>query len=502
MASLPTLSRDAVERRVLAFFRTAFDGLPLGVKRFLGRSARALSNNIWGLHNAIENIDADIVPSAKSSDDVLSDWAFTLGLPDGAGGYGRRVALASSGGVATLTGVLGTAYLDGSIAVAEDGTTEVALSGAVTIAGTPPGFGSVAGAKFVGVTTGVVSNLPVGSKLTWQNPPPGADVSFTLTSALTDGADVEDNPTLFARIITRLQTPPRGGVAEDFREWAESASGIVYAYIYGRRQGTGTVDVVVVTGGTGQGRIPSETQRAAADAAIQAARPIGAEQVNTLVPSMPNANGHVARVRVAPFASKYNFDWDDTADTYTVDLYTPGPPATLRLNVLAPATLKAQIDAYAAGTAPAPRLQVLSTGSVINGSIGCVAWVDGGGKTTLTLETVTSKFTTPTVGDTVYAYGPAVATIAAGVLALADSLGPSRVSGYADSITPWHDRLTVSGLIGVAEAAIDTDGTSLIEEVLVNGATIDGVELDVRGADATVTTAPELLYWKHIAVTA
>lgn len=500
MANLPTKTLDSIVRRGLGLFRSAFPDLPMGTKRFLGRLSRAVSRNIWGLQKSIEDADADIVPSSKSSDDILSSWAELLGLPDGEGGYGRLKPKAASGGASTLTGVLGTVYADGMIATAEDGTTEIRLSGAVTIAGTPPGFGS-APASFVAVTKGTVGNLAVGTVCTWQDPPAGADATFTLTAELADGTDAEDNPSVFGRIVSRLQTPTRGGVAEDYREWLEGVDGVVDVFVYPRRSGTGTVDVVIVGGGSGADRVPTEATRLDADAALKAKRPVAAESVNVVLPTAA-AGGRVVRLRVVPAADKYDFDWVDTGASYTVDAggYAAGPPATLRLNTLAPTSLKTAVDAYKAGTGDAPRLQVLSTGIVINAPIGVVDYADAGGKTTLTLDTVTEAWTPPSDGDTVYAYGPVVATIAAGVQALANALGPSRVSGYGDDLTPWPDKLTLSGLIGVAEAAIDTDGTKLVDEVIAGGATIDGAAADVQGADNT-DDGPELLYLGHVAIT-
>lgn len=498
--NLPSKTLDQIVRRGTGLFRAAFSGLPMGTKRFLGRTARAVARNLWGLHKSIEDIDADIVPSSKTSDDILSGWAELLGLPDGEGGYGRLKPKAASGGAATLTGVLGTVYGDALTATADDGSTQIQLSGAVTIVGTPPGFGSVP-AVFVAVTKGTVSNLPKGTVCTWDNPPAGADATFTLTADMSGGLDTEDNPSVFGRIVSRLQTPPRGGVSEDYREWLENAVGVASVYLYPRRSGTGTVDIVIVGGGTGAARVPSDATRQAAADDIDAARPVAAESADVLLPSIA-ATGRLVRVRVIPAATKYAFDWDDTGGTYTVDLYAAGPPATLRLNTLAPDSLKAAIDTYKASptTEPKPRLQVLSTGSVVNASIGCVDYADAGGKTTLTLDTVTSAWTTPTVGDAVYAYGPVVATIAVGIVALCDSLGPSRASGFADEFTSWPDELTISGLSSIAEIAIDSDGTKLIDKVLDGGVTIDGAATDVQGTDDTVD-GPELLYLRAVAVT-
>ena len=497
--AIPTKSLDDITRRQTAHFRTSFPGFPLGIKKFLGRSARAISLGLWGLQKALEDIDIDIVPSSKSSTEILSSWATLTGLPDGAGGYGPLLASTASGGAALLTGTKGTSYPANILATAEDGTTEVRLSGSVIIPGSPPGLGSVVG-QFVATTSGPDGNLPIGSVLTWQSPPPGADPSLTLTSPLTNGAGGESNPDIFSRLVSRLQTPPRGGVAEDYRIWSQSVTGIVGVYVYPKRSGTGTVDVVCTTGGSGQGRKISVSQQTAVQGVIDDKRPVTSDGANALIPYMPNGSGHLARVRVTPYLPKYAFDWVDTAATFTVDLYTGTIPATLRLNTLAPATLKAAIDAFNIGSGPMPRLQVLSTGSVVNPGIGCVAWIDGGGKTTLTLETIPATWITPTIGDAVFAYGPVVESIAAGVLSFVDSLGPSRVSGLGDALTPWQDTITISGLVRIAEDALDTDGTKFVSKTIAGGTTIDGVAADVQGSDG-IANGPELLYLSHVAIT-
>lgn len=495
--SLPTKTLDAIIKRVLAHFRTSFRGWPLGTEAFLGRSARAVGLSTWQLHGALEQIDADIVPSAQSSDDILSAWAEELGLPDGEGGYGRSKPVAASGGVGLLTGIQGTVYPLGAVATAEDGTTQIQLTAVATIPGSPPGLGSVSG-SFTAITKGTVGNLPVGSKLTWETVPSGADPTFELTSALGYGLDTEDNSQVFSRIVARLQAPPRGGITEDYHLWAQTVPGVTNVYVFPKRSGTGTVDVVITVGGTGQARLPSAGTLALVEEAINNERPVGAEAIQVMAPLAPDANGHVVKVRVVPFSDDYEFDWDDTAASYTVDTYTAGAPATLKLNTLAPQSLKTAIDTYLLGAGTAPRLQVISTGSVINEPIRAVAYSDGGGQTTLTLETLPDDWVPPTAGDLVFAYGPVVETIAGEILVSVDALGPSRACGFADEILPWDDKITISGIIAAAQNAVASDGSSLIEEVPVGGATIDGVVADVQGEDQGT---PELLWLEHIIIT-
>ena len=113
-------------------------------------------------------------------------------------------------------------------------------------------------------------------------------------------------------------------------------------------------------------------------------------------------------------------------------------------------------------------------------------------------------WTAPTNGDVVYAGGPAVDTVAAAILSYVDSLGPSRVSGYADSVSPWQDTVEIAQLIRICLDAAASDGTKMLSNILWNGTqalvTINGTTADVQGTDDPVN-GPELLYCGHVAVT-
>jgi hypothetical protein len=131
-----------------------------------------------------------------------------------------------------------------------------------------------------------------------------------------------------------------------------------------------------------------------------------------------------------------------------------------------------------------------------------VTWSDGGGKTTITLDTLPTLWVAPATGNTVFPYGPAVGPIATAILALVDALGPSRFSGYGDAYNTWNDTLAINQIARAAEDAVDANGNPLILEVISGGATIDGSSAsDLQGADATPGQAPELLYAASVAVT-
>lgn len=484
------------------FFRNRFPGWDLGPRGFWGKLSDVLSLVVMGLLRAARVIEQDAIPSNKTSADGLNKWAFAIGLDNGDGGYGRRKADAATGGAGLCTGLGGTVFADGLVLTASDGVTKVALSGAVTIAGAPPVTGSGAGV-FIAQTAGTVGNLDAGEVLTWDSPPAGADSSVTLTTGLSGGVDEDTDAATLTKIYERWQVPPKGGADADYSAWAEAIDGVAESYVYPRRQGTGTVDVVIAAAGTGTARKPSTAVQTAVEESIADLRPVAVEGVTVWIPYMPGANGKTIRCRVVPASTANAFDWVDTAG-WTVDLYAAGPPATLRLPSIAPASLKNAINAYKAvpSTGPAPRIQVLETGgAVIPIPVRCVDFVDGGGKTTLTLETpLPAGWIAPTVGDVIYAYGPIVETIATDLLAVVDSLGPSRAGGYGSAVLPWNDRLTISGLMAAAENAVDEDGEKLISYAIVNGTTINAVEADVVGTDTTLD-GPELLHAKYIAVT-
>jgi hypothetical protein len=325
------------------------------------------------------------------------------------------------------------------------------------------------------------------------SPPSGSDAFVVLSSGLTSGLDVETDGALLQRIYDRLQKPPKGGAAVDYRTWAEAGSpAVARAYVYPNRGGLGTVEVVLTSGGSGTARIPSGAAQTADDAYVATRRPVTVQGYLSLLPAMPNGNGMVIRARLKPSAKKYTFDWDDTAATYKVNAYLAGPPATLTLDQLAPASLKNAITQGAT-----PRIQVEAAGGpTIPVQARATAFVDAAGKTTLTLENpVPSGWTAPSVNDVVWAGGPIVTPIAKALLAYIDSLGPSRADGYADPDDPWEDTCAVARLIEIALDVTDSDGiTRLASNVSVpGGVTINGAALDKTGLQ-DIGGAPELLY--------
>jgi uncharacterized phage protein gp47/JayE len=101
------------------------------------------------------------------------------------------------------------------------------------------------------VEAGVASNTVPGDTLTIESPIAGVDADATVDGAGSDpiggGADIETIDALRARLLLRLQTPPKGGAVGDYIAWAlASSSGVTRAWELPLIMGPGSVTVLFV----------------------------------------------------------------------------------------------------------------------------------------------------------------------------------------------------------------------------------------------------------------
>lgn len=485
-------SLATVKRTIAAYFRSSVPGWSLSPRAFLGQLNAAVTLSVYLFLKTARQIDLDAVPTSDTSTEGLDAWGEGIGVPTALDGqYGRKDATEALGLTATFTGVPATVYPAGTTYTAADGQTQFENPSNVTI----PGSGTI-DATINAITAGTAGNLDAGDVLTVDTVPGGGDPTIEITvGPSTEGDDEEENADFLARIRDRLRNPPKALTASDLRQAAEGVDGVERAYIYPRRNGTGTWDIIATGPGTGTARVTNITSDIldAIEEAID--RNVTVEGARYMEPDAAVA-GLTLIVRITPTPTvedQYDFDWDSTGGTWTVDTYpVAADPLKLKLNTLADQTLKDAIDA-----GDTPRIQIRTTGVVLPVELRCTAYVDGGGKTTLTLEEAPD--TAPTVGDDVYAGGGAVASVAQALLDLVDGLGPSKDSGYADEVTDnWDDTLRIDQMRRVVLTTEDTDGTRMVL-AFVADPTIDGVSTDYQAED-TLTDAPELLFCKWISV--
>lgn len=509
-------SEQDVLTQTLNYFRLQFPSEDLSDRSFLGLLARIFASESIALSESILAASYESPPSQQTSSVGLDNWAYIFGLPNGGGSYGRRGSIPATGGIATISGLANTTFPSGLTAVDSTSQIIIALSTNTKIPASTP---LTASATFTALVSGAASNLPVGSVLTWQSPPVGATPTFTLTTALIGGEDVETDSELLARILFRLQNPPKGGTAADYREWAEESvnslgisNSILRAYIYPLKSGTGSVDIIVTQAGTGPGRIPSDAQVRAVQSYVDTKRPVTAKayvRANINI-QMNSSTALTIYIRGIPNLPKYAFDWDDLTNGPV-----PANPTYLSISNYDIANQKitvfqspASTNLYNAVQAASvsqifPRISYYSTapGSPV---LPYILTVDS--VTVNTIPSPTYDFhvvanpvgITPAIGtDVINAASTMTIPVLTAVSKYIDSLGPSRASGYADPYDNWFSNVSVAEIGRASLDVVDTDGINFLSDVPNIGQIPDdnkagiGVIISVAGSPSAKDYIPK-----------
>lgn len=428
---------------------------PVGPNDFLGQQARALSGLIGEVLTAAQGADYDAVPGTytdatgvtrtRNSTAALDNWAYVLGVPSSTPGtYGRLAAQAARNGGATAYGTGGTVVATDAQLTDPSGQITVKLRTGFTM----PGGGSQA-VIIDAVTTGTAGNLPAGTILRWSSPPPGLNSTVTLTTALSDGFDVETDVALALRIVARLLSPPKGGTCADIREWvitAEDSAGLLLGFVdaacYPLRDGVGSVDVVGLLGGSGQARDPGATKAAQLQAWLDKKR-IATDTIRVVRPRFKSGEELTIAIEIHP-STDYDFEWSDAVGTTLVVSGTSGATTLVTDQNPQRASLRTAVDN---GEKPRIAINIAGTPTPF------VSRVTAYSGANLTLETALPA--TLAGGETVWPAGGATATVAAAILAYVDSAGPAR-GAYADPLDPWEDNISIGRIAEVALSARDS----------------------------------------------
>ena len=484
------LTTDELVTNALAALRFRFKNRSTHPESLLFKWATALAGLISSIHAQVQQADYDATPQSKSTYEALALWAFLLGLPNGSGGFGPLGATAAAGLTAQASGTPGSVVWNGvapaPTLTASDGTL-FAMSSAATLDGS--GLATIA---FDAGTVGTAGNLVAGAVVTFVSSIPGVNATASSVTAPTvPGSDQEAPDALLARIESRLQDPPKAGVAHDWRGWAEGVTTsprVARAFIYPVRNGTGTVDAVITKAGSGIARAANAGQLAAVLAVFDAERLVCVAGRRAVAPDVTASAAVV--LRVLPTVGN-EFDWDSSAGAITIDSL---PDANhIKLSTLLPASGKAAIDA-----GRTIRLQLVAHAGayILPIQVSASAYSDAFGLSTLTISAGYPGTISPS--DLVHAGGPCVDAVAQAVLELVDSLGPSKVSGFADPLdSAWDDTLRVDELVRVAMDA--TVGGARLVRDMVAAPTINGVATNLQAADSG--PAPQLLVLASVAVT-
>ena len=121
---------------------------------------------------------------------------------------------------------------------------------------------------------GVAGNLHDGAALSVVSPVAGLVSDAAASGAIAGGTDAEGDEALRLRLLFRIQSPPRGGTADDYVMWARAAHpDVTRAWATPLASGLGTVTIHFMTDdATGDG-VPTTTIVDAVQDYIDARRP-------------------------------------------------------------------------------------------------------------------------------------------------------------------------------------------------------------------------------------
>ena len=236
---------------------------PLLRRSFLGALARGLAGSMHELYGFQQWIADQAFPDTAEGPELLR-WAAIWGV--------ERVAATRAEGAILVEGTAGTVIPQGTIwRSGADVDYETDAEFVIPTAGN----GNI---DVTAVEPGANGNAAVMVILSVVSPISGLGSQANVSTALTGGADVEPIEEVRRRLLERIRNPPRGGTAEDYTFWAESAHpDVTRAWARPQAGGLGTVTVYFMTDdATGDG-IPNAATVTTVDTYIQARRPVTAD---------------------------------------------------------------------------------------------------------------------------------------------------------------------------------------------------------------------------------
>lgn len=243
-------------------------GSPTPRRSNVATLAKAFAGAAHMLHGHIEYLSKQIIPDSADSE-YLERWASVWGLS-------RKTADYASGEI-VFAGTDGASIPAGTVVQRADGV-EYATQDEGTIAD---------GAATVAVlcqTVGVTGNAEADTVLTLGSPIAGVDSSPVVGAVgLVGGIDAETDSDLRARLLARIQDPPRAGAGTDYEQWALEIDGVTRAFVFPAALGPGTVSVYIVNDANESTPIPSSVKVAEVQAYLDTVRPVTA-QVTVFAP--------------------------------------------------------------------------------------------------------------------------------------------------------------------------------------------------------------------------
>lgn len=181
----------------------------------------------------------------SATDENLAGWAALKSVT-------QKPANAGTNNATIFTGTAGATLPAGTVLNRGDGyqyTTDVEIeigatgtaTGAITAVLPDPNDDPTGG--------GDAGNTPAGTQLTLDVSVSGVGSVATISTAITDGADIETEDAFRSRTLLAYQNTPQGGNDDDYEAWALAVSGVTRAWTVRRLMGAGTVGVYIMIDG-------------------------------------------------------------------------------------------------------------------------------------------------------------------------------------------------------------------------------------------------------------
>lgn len=244
MADLPEYLTDQTFETIL---QRMLDALPSDLDKSEGSP----------IYDALAPVAAELAQTAIWAQEVLrrgfasTTFGEYLDLRCEEHGITRRPAVKATGQV-TFTGTPGTVIPSGTqVSTASSETTPAiffATKNDATI-----GAGGTVTVDIEAIEAGSSGNVAAGTITMLAQPVSG--VTFvTNVAATTGGLDEEDDASLLARYLQRVQSPSAGGNKADYVNWAMEVPGVGGVSVIPVRDGPGTVSVAIIN----TSKVPAE----------------------------------------------------------------------------------------------------------------------------------------------------------------------------------------------------------------------------------------------------
>lgn len=182
----------------------------------------------------------------SATDENLAGWAALKSVT-------QKSANAGTNNATIFTGTAGATLPAGTVLNRGDGyqyTTDAEIeigslgtaTGAITAVLPDPNDDPTGG--------GDAGNTPAGTQLTLDVSISGIDSTATISTAITDGADIETEDAFRTRTLLAYQNTPQGGNDDDYEGWALEVAGVTRAWTARRLMGAGTVGIYIMIDGT------------------------------------------------------------------------------------------------------------------------------------------------------------------------------------------------------------------------------------------------------------